>query len=88
MKKIRESIHKYLQPIAQKGIISLQGTRFHIYIPYIYIPYMESRKMVLLNLLARYQWGNKYREQTYGHGKKGGKGEMYGEDHGNSHHHV
>ena len=34
--------------------------------------------MVLLNLFASYQWRNKYREQTYGHGEKGGEGEMYG----------
>lgn len=40
MKKIRESIHKHLQPISQTRLISLQGTRFH----------MESRKMVLVNL--------------------------------------
>ena len=40
---------------------------------------MESRKMVLMNLFARQQWINRHREQTYGHGKKGNEGKMYGE---------
>ena len=39
---------------------------------------MESRKMVLKNLFTEQQWRNKHREQTYGHGKRGGEGEMYG----------
>ena len=37
---------------------------------------MESRKIVLRNLLAGQQWRN--REQTYGHGERGGEVEMYG----------
>jgi len=41
--------------------------------------YMESRKMVLKDLFAGQQWENRNREQTYGHGKRGGEGEMYGE---------
>ena len=40
---------------------------------------MESRKMVLMNLFARQQWRNRRREQTYGHGERGGKDETYGE---------
>ena len=28
--------------------------------------YMESRKMVLMNLFAGQQWRNRHREQTYG----------------------
>ena len=39
---------------------------------------MESRKMVLKNLFIGQQWRNRHREQTYGHGKKGGEGEIYG----------
>ena len=39
---------------------------------------MESRKMVLKNLFARQQWRNRHREQTYGHGERGGEGEIYG----------
>ena len=33
--------------------------------------------MVLKNLLIGQQWRNRHREQTYGHGVKGGEGEMY-----------
>ena len=39
---------------------------------------MESRKMVLKNLLTGQQWRNRCREYTYGHGEEGGEGEMYG----------
>ena len=38
---------------------------------------MEPRKM-LLNLLTGQQQRNIQREQTYGHGERGGEGEMYG----------
>ena len=41
---------------------------------------MESRKMVLKNLFTGQQWGNRYREQTYGHGERGGEGDMYGKN--------
>ena len=34
---------------------------------------MESRKMVLMNLLARQEWRNRWREQTMDMGR-GGKG--------------
>ena len=34
--------------------------------------------MVLKNLLTGQQWKTRHREQTYGHGKRGGEGEMYG----------
>ena len=39
---------------------------------------MESRKMVLKSLFAGQQGRNTHREQTYGHGERGGEGEMYG----------
>ena len=39
--------------------------------------YTESRKMVLKDLLMGQQWRNRHREQTYGHGERGGEGEMY-----------
>ena len=39
---------------------------------------MESRKMVLKNLFTGQQWRNRHKEQTYGHGERGGEGEMYG----------
>ena len=34
--------------------------------------------MVLKNLLTEQQWRNRHGEKTYGHGEKGGEGEMYG----------
>ena len=40
---------------------------------------MESRKTVPKNLFAGQQWRNRHRGQTYGHGKRGGEGEGYGE---------
>ena len=39
---------------------------------------MEPRKMVLKNLFTGQQWRNRHREQIYGHGERGGEGEMYG----------
>ena len=35
--------------------------------------------MVLKNLFAGQQWRNRHRKQTYGHGERGGEGEMYGD---------
>ena len=40
---------------------------------------MESRKVVLNNLFTEQQWRNRHREQTYGHGERGGEGETYGD---------
>ena len=34
--------------------------------------------MVPKNLFTGQQWRNGHREQTYGHGERGGEGEMYG----------
>ena len=34
--------------------------------------------MVLKNLFTGQQWRNRHREQTYGHGERGGEVEMYG----------
>ena len=34
--------------------------------------------MVLRNLLTVQQWRNRHREYNYGHGERGGEGEMYG----------
>ena len=39
---------------------------------------MEPRKMLLKNLFTGQQWRNIHREQTYGHGERGGEDEMYG----------
>ena len=38
--------------------------------------------MVLKNLFTGQHWRNRYREQTYGHGERGGEGEMYGQSNG------
>ena len=38
---------------------------------------MESRKMVPMDLFARQQWRNRHREETYGHGERGGQDEIY-----------
>ena len=35
--------------------------------------------MVLKNLFTGQQWRNRHREETYGHGERGGEVEMYGE---------
>ena len=40
---------------------------------------MESRKIVPKNLFAGQQWRNRHIEHTYGHGERGGEGEMYRE---------
>ena len=34
--------------------------------------------MVLKNLFTGQQWRKRHREHTYGHGERGGEGEMYG----------
>ena len=36
--------------------------------------------MVPKNLFTGQQWKNRHREQTCGHGERGGEGEMYGEN--------
>ena len=41
--------------------------------------------MVLKNLLTGQQWGNRHREQTCGHGERGGEGEMYGKSNMETH---
>ena len=46
---------------------------------------MESRKMIPMNLFAGQQWRNRRREQTYGHGERGGEGEMYAESNMKTH---
>ena len=35
--------------------------------------------MVPKNVIAGQQWRNRHRQWTYGHGKRGGEGKMYGE---------
>ena len=39
---------------------------------------MDYRKIVSKNLFTGQQWRKRHREWTYGHGERGGEGEMYG----------
>ena len=41
--------------------------------------------MVLKNLFTGQQWRNRHREQTYGHGERGGKGELNGKSNMETH---
>ena len=61
-----------LEPIIQTEVRKRKINIIHYHIC------MESRKMVSKNLFAGQQWRNIYKEQSYGHRERGGKGEMYG----------
>ena len=61
-----------LEPIIKSEISQKEKDKYCI------LTHMESRKMVM-NLFSEQQWRNRHREQTYGHGEKGGEGKMYGE---------
>ena len=39
---------------------------------------MKYGKIVLKNLFTGQQWRKRHRKWTYGHGERGGEGEMYG----------
>ena len=58
-----------LEPIVQSEVSQEENDKYHI-VTHIY---MESRKMVLMNLFAGQQWRNRHREQTYGHRVEGGR---------------
>ena len=62
-----------LEPIIQSELSQKEKDKYCIL-----MHYMESRKMVLKNLFAGQQWRNRHRVQTYGHGERGGEGEMHG----------
>ena len=64
-----------LEPIIQ-SVVSQKDKRKYCILTHIY---METRKMVPMNLFAGQQWRDRHREQPYGHGRVGGEGEMYGE---------
>ena len=55
-----------LEPIIQSEVRKRQRNIIYMHV------YMESRKVVLMNLFARQQWRYRLREQTCGH--SGGKG--------------
>ena len=58
-----------LEPIIQSEVSQKEKNKYHI-LMYIY---MESRKMVLMNLFAGQQWKHTHRDQTCGHseGRRG-----------------
>ena len=62
-----------LEPIIQSEVSQKEKDKHHIQ-----CICMESRKMVPRNLFAGQQWRNRHKEQTCGHGGRGGVGEMYG----------
>ena len=63
-----------LEPIIQHEVSQREKDKCRILMHI----YMESRRMVLINLCPGQQWRNRHREETYGHGESGGEGEMYG----------
>ena len=44
--------------------------------------------MLLKNLFTGQQWRIRCREYIYGHGKKGGEGEMYGKSNMETYYHM
>ena len=60
-----------LEPIIQSEVSQKEKDKYCI-LMHIY----GFRKVVLKNLLTGQQWRNRHREQTYGHGERGGEGEM------------
>ena len=56
-----------LEPIIQSEVSQKEKDKYCI-LTHIYI---ESRKMVLMNLFAGHQWRHRHEEQTYGHGVDG-----------------
>ena len=58
-----------LEPIIQSDISQKEKNKYHILI----CIYMESRKMVLMNLFVGQQWRCRHREQIHGHGRRWGK---------------
>ena len=61
-----------LEPIIQSEVSQKEKDKYHI-LSYIYT---DSRRMVLKNLFTGQQWRNRQGEQTYGHGERGGEGEI------------
>ena len=58
-----------LEPIIQSDKSQKEKNKCHILIGI----YMESRKMVLMNLFVGQQWRCRHREEIRGHGRRGGK---------------
>ena len=51
------------EPIIQSEISQKEKNKYRIK-----LMYMESRRMILMNLFAEQRWRHRHREQTYGQG--------------------
>ena len=54
----------YLEPVIQSEVSQKEKNKYHI-LTYIYI-YMESRKIVLMNLFTEMNWRHRHREHSRG----------------------
>ena len=64
-----------LEPVIQSEVSQKEKNKYCILMHI----FMESRKMVLIKLFAGQQWRNSHSEQTYGHGERGGEGDVWKE---------
>ena len=64
-----------LEPIIQSEVSQKEKDKYHILMP-IY----RIQKNGTEEFIYRQQWRNRHREQTCGHGERGGEGEMYGKN--------
>ena len=62
-----------LEPNMQSEVSQKEKDKYHN-LTYRY----RIRITVMRTLFTGQQWRNRHREQTYGHGARGGEGEMYG----------
>ena len=62
-----------LEPLIQSELSHKEKDKYHI-LTHIY----GILKKVLKNLYTGQQWRNRHSEYTYGHGERGGDGELYG----------
>ena len=63
-----------LEPIIQSEVSQKEKDKYRILMHI----YGIQKKKVLKNLFTGQQWRNRHGEYTYGHGERGGEGEMYG----------
>ena len=63
-----------LEPVIQSKVSQKEKDKYHI-LTRIYRIQKDGTEELFLGQ----QWRNRHREQTYGHGERGGEGEMYGE---------
>ena len=63
-----------LESVIQSEVSQKEKDKYHI-LTHIY----RLQKSGTEELISGQQWRNRHREQTYGHGERGGEGEMCGE---------